>query len=263
MSKRKEKESLNVKKGYTRRELLSGAGAAMTAAAIFNIPNVAEGGQTKSVYSSPDYRLQKMIRELKIPASITILGTGRFGSWVGFYAAMAGVQKISIIDPANLDASDIASLPFTSEEIGKPKVTALKELILSIRPKADVQAKVQLFDAVKDAEFLHGVIFNGASDKALHRQLPAVVQRRKLKYVAGGYNGMDVAVWDYKPKTLNITEGADSHNAPVWVGSAAMSALLALQSAFAAPINFAGSLNNLNQKRPALEKSLIDMPVSD
>lgn len=227
------------KKGsINRREVILGVGAALSGIGLSALTNVeAQTSQVKA-----DYSLQTGIRGLRVPSTLTIVGTGRLGSWAALFAAISGVQRLILLDPATVDAKDVATTPFKLSQIGKPKVEAAREIVLDARPDASVVIHQQLFVAEKDAQLLEGAVINGASDQNLRRLLPTLAQKKGLHYAAGGYSGLGVAVMDSFPSTSQIAES----DSPVWAGSAALSAILTIYGVFVAPINFAGEISRLN-----------------
>lgn len=222
-----------------RRDVLSGAAALAVA-----------GSSSEAVFAAvdqmrPDYSLQKNIADLRIPSEVTVVGTGRFGAWVGLFAAISGVRSITLIDPGNVDSLDLACSPFQGKHVGASKPMALKQVILSFRPDAQISVHSVPFDESR-AELLRGVVFNGASSQKLFDTLPSIAHKMGLIYAAGAYIGNQVIVTDkFQPK---LKLAVPSNQPPVWVGSAALSALLAVQSAFVTPINFAGPISLINQE---------------
>jgi len=63
-----------------------------------------DGGQGTSI----DYSLQTKISGLHIPDVITVSGCGGFGSWPALFAALSGVKKLVVFDPAQIDSLDLA-----------------------------------------------------------------------------------------------------------------------------------------------------------
>lgn len=60
---------------------------------------------------------------------ITIYGAGRMGSWIAWDLADAGVKDISVWDSDILEKRNILGTPYFEDQVGMPKVEALKEII--------------------------------------------------------------------------------------------------------------------------------------
>jgi hypothetical protein len=221
----------NERNEKTRREILVGAGAsALTGQSL--------SGQASQI----DYSLQGLIKEIKVPDSITVVGTGGVGAWFALYAAMCGVPRLTVLDASNVDAKDVARTPFAPKQIGQSKAQAIRELIMQVRPEARVEAQKLFFEIGKHDSILHGLVFDGASDQKLADGLPDLAKRKGLRYISAVYYGLNVGSLDFTPRNMKVRKGDD----PVWVGSAAMAAAMALHSAFVKPVNFYGSIDKLN-----------------
>jgi len=72
-------------------------------------------------------RQQKL--DLKPPHTVTIIGVGGVGSWVALDLALAGVQKLYLIDPDHIENHNLNRTPFKESQIDQDKTTALTELI--------------------------------------------------------------------------------------------------------------------------------------
>lgn len=74
---------------------------------------------------------------------IHIVGCGSVGSTLAENLARVGLTKFTLWDFDEVEPHNIVNQMFTQEHIGKPKVEALKEIILSINPEAadDIQVE--------------------------------------------------------------------------------------------------------------------------
>lgn len=235
-------------KSLSRRDLIKTGAAVVSTVALSTGLDNRVIGQTNKV--KPDYSLQKGIRNLNVPKTLSVVGAGRLGSWVALFAAVSGVENFVLVDPGVVDAKDLATTPFTPSQVGKDKVEATRELIMSVRPDAQVSTHKIYLKGDKDASLLEGAIINGASDQNLRRVLPGLAKRSSAKYAAGGYLGTKVAVTDRFPKSYGIAEGEP----PVWGGGAALSAILTLHSVFVKPINFVGEISSIGVKDADIDK---------
>lgn len=74
----------------------------------------------------------------KVTDPIHIVGCGAIGSTVAEYLVRLGITEIHLYDFDTVDPHNIANQMFYHKDIGKPKVAALKELLLSINPEVEV-----------------------------------------------------------------------------------------------------------------------------
>lgn len=72
-------------------------------------------------------------------AYIAVVGLGGVGSWAVEALARSGIGHLTLIDLDNVAESNInRQLHATTDNIGKPKTTAMKERILQIQPQCQV-----------------------------------------------------------------------------------------------------------------------------
>ena len=200
--------------------------------------------------STVDYSLQEPINELKIPSTLTVVGTGGSGSWVALFAALAGVKKLILFDPGNVDGKDVAREPFTVKQIGMSKVTALRDLILERRPEVEIKTFERGFDLEKDDELVEGIVFQGASNQKVAQGLETLAKKKNLQFIMGLYSKLDAYTSNFLPSTCDIND----KEIPVWVGATALSGILSIYSAFVKPLNFGGSIHSLNMEENELTK---------
>jgi len=85
-----------------------------------------------------DIYLRQRDVELYIPESVGVFGCGGIGTWVGIFFAMVGVKRLIFIDHDSVEVHNLNRLPFTLNEVGLPKVEALKRFVTRIRPDVSV-----------------------------------------------------------------------------------------------------------------------------
>ena len=81
-------------------------------------------------------------------ARVIIFGVGGVGGWCAEALVRSGVQNLTIVDfdcinPSNINRQVVA----TSDNIGEPKVEAMRKRLLLINPEADITALAQRFSA--------------------------------------------------------------------------------------------------------------------
>ena len=88
---------------------------------------------------------------------VIVVGIGGVGSHVAQLLLRGGVRRLRLID---FDQVTLSSLnrhaTATRIDVGTPKVLALRDALLRIDPSADIDARVQLFDANAAAHLLSG-----------------------------------------------------------------------------------------------------------
>ena len=79
---------------------------------------------------------------------VIIFGVGGVGSYAAETLVRTGLVHLTIVDGDTVQPSNInRQLPATRETIGRPKVEALRERLLSIHPEAEVAALPIMMDA--------------------------------------------------------------------------------------------------------------------
>ena len=74
---------------------------------------------------------------------IHIIGCGSVGSTIAENLARCGVTKMTLWDFDKVEAHNIVNQMFTEEDVGKPKVEALKNIIININPEAKDDIKIK------------------------------------------------------------------------------------------------------------------------
>jgi len=72
-------------------------------------------------------------------AAVTLIGAGRNGSAIAFQLASLGVRTIRLVDADTLGPENLDAMPgLAVADLGRPKVTALAERLLRLRPDLSV-----------------------------------------------------------------------------------------------------------------------------
>lgn len=80
-------------------------------------------------------------------ARVIIFGVGGVGSWAVEALVRSGVGHVTIVDGDRVCPSNInRQLPATASTVGRPKVEALRERLLDIRPEADITALPAIYN---------------------------------------------------------------------------------------------------------------------
>ena len=85
---------------------------------------------------------------------VIIFGVGGVGSWCAESLIRSGIRKLTIVDSDRVCITNInRQLMATTKTVGKVKVDALKERLLSINPSAEITALQQVFTAESASKF--------------------------------------------------------------------------------------------------------------
>ncbi len=123
-------------------------------------------------------------------SKVGIGGAGGLGSNCALALVRTGFKNFEIIDKDVVDASNLNRQDYTLKDIGRPKVEALKDRLLSINPDADVNVHRKEW-----AENDGAVVFQGcniiveAFDKAEWKFRFVEYYRNRVSFVVSG-NGM-------------------------------------------------------------------------
>ena len=88
---------------------------------------------------------------------IHIIGCGSVGSTVAELLARFGLQEMSLYDFDEVEPKNIVNQMFTYNDIGKPKVDAVADIICSINPEA--KDKLKLYPKGWIGQKLNGYVF--------------------------------------------------------------------------------------------------------
>jgi len=85
---------------------------------------------------------------------VIIFGVGGVGSWCAESLVRSGIRQLTIVDSDRVCITNVnRQLMATMKTVGKVKVDALKERLLTINPKAEITALQKIFTAETAADF--------------------------------------------------------------------------------------------------------------
>lgn len=167
-----------------------------------------------------DLYMRQETLNLNTKQTVTIIGCGGIGYWVGKFLAMSGIEKIyafdhDIMEKHNFNRIDLPYLKF----IGKNKADILKLIVENLRPDCDIETFPYEFSE-------NHILFINDSDwlldctDILETQMKnqKIARNNGIKYVKAGYDGTrvsisdSVATWGKAPDGYTIT--------PSWVSPA-------------------------------------------
>ena len=105
----------------------------------------------------------------KDSSRIHIVGCGSVGSTVAENLVRCGVKNITLYDFDTVEEHNIVNQMFTQSDIGKPKVEALKDIIVGINPEVSETVKLKPKGWVK--EMMSGYIFLCVDNIELRREI--------------------------------------------------------------------------------------------
>ena len=79
------------------------------------------------------YDRQNLIRDLKIPEAVSVVGLGGTGFWTAVFLAMSGIEELILIDYDTLEVSNLNRLPLKDKCVGMKKANAARDFISEIR----------------------------------------------------------------------------------------------------------------------------------
>lgn len=206
--------------------------------------------------ANADYTVQDKVRSenpaFAVPKVATIVGTGGFGAWVAVFLAKAGVSRLVLINPTgigprtgssdDIEGREIAVGPYNDDQLGMAKVDALEDVIRPMRPDIEIEKHKLLFKPEEHGDLLEGTVFAGVSHIETLHGIFQVAAKAGLKCYTGVYLANSAGTFTKLPSSFTRIAGND---APAWVGTTAMSALLAVNSAIVGDINFYADISSL------------------
>lgn len=108
----------------------------------------------KSIYNRTELLLGPEMMEIIHGCKVIVFGVGGVGSWCAEALLRSGITNLTIVDSdlvcvTNVNRQTMA----TAKTIGKVKVDALKERLLEINPKAEINAVKAIYSAENAADF--------------------------------------------------------------------------------------------------------------
>jgi len=137
---------------------------------------------------------------LSVPKAASVVGCGGVGAWVGIDLALSGVEKLCLFDDDMLEYHNLNRLPFTADDVGKPKVDILKDFIQERRPHIAIRTFGKVSEMTKS--MLEGAVVDCTDKLAAQKLIYDGCQSKKLRYYRVGYDGNHITIFDAKhPKS--------------------------------------------------------------
>jgi tRNA A37 threonylcarbamoyladenosine dehydratase len=111
-------------------------------------------GLEKGIFKRTELLLGNDIMDIITSQRIIILGVGGVGSWCAESLVRSGFKHLTIVDSDRICITNInRQLMATTKTVGQVKVEALKERLLEINPKAEIEAVQQIYSSETAKDF--------------------------------------------------------------------------------------------------------------
>lgn len=129
----------------------------------------------------------------KSPQVIVVIGCGGVGSWVAYLLALAGANRIYLVDHDRVETTNLNRCPFKPEHVGRYKVEVIGSLITEYRPHADV---VAIPSRIEDLDTYIIDMLSGAGCIIDCRDIgsPLPGKLRDKGIITGGYDGFNATI---------------------------------------------------------------------
>lgn len=145
-----------------------------------------------SLSRTPDFQRQMDIlspQEL-LGTSVTLIGAGGIGSPTAMFLAKMGVPELIIYDHDSVEAHNLPNqLMYRPGDIGRTKVSALKQAVLEYAPDTTVTVVPQKFDGTTR---LSGIVVSGVDSMAARQVVwKSVKGNRQVRFYIEGRTGAE------------------------------------------------------------------------
>ena len=173
---------------------------------------------------------------------VAVIGTGGVGTWTAILLALSRVTELILIDGDTVQPENLNRLPFTLEDIDRPKVEVLKKFIHRIRPETKITAlPVFLDETTIDLLAECGVVICTTDTLASQELLSSYCAEHDKTFIKAGCDSNHVTVCHELPEWEGT--GQEGYTIPSWVVPTAFAACLAVFKALVNPdLDFCGSL---------------------
>lgn len=111
-------------------------------------------GIEQAIFRRTELLLGDETTEYLAAVKVIIFGVGGVGSWCAESLVRTGIRHLTIVDSDRVCITNInRQLMATIRTVGKVKVEALRERLLTINPKAEIQAIQQIYSEETTQEF--------------------------------------------------------------------------------------------------------------
>lgn len=143
----------------------------------------------------------------KAKSRIHIIGCGSVGSTVAELLTRYGCQNITLYDFDFVESHNLVNQMFTADQVGKPKVEAVRELMVRINP--DIAQTVKIVPEGYQGQRLAGYVFLCVDNIDLRRE---IVEKNQ-------YNGLIDSMYDFRTRLTDAQHYAANWHEPSQVKS--------------------------------------------
>ncbi len=132
-----------------------------------------------------------------LQAHALIIGAGGLGCSAGLYLGSAGVGRMTIVDPDQVDLTNLQrQIAHRFDRIGQPKVESLMQAIRDINPDVDLTGLHQRADEALLAQWVPqvSVVLDCTDNFATRQAINQACVKHKVPLVSGAAIGFDAQV---------------------------------------------------------------------
>lgn len=101
----------------------------------------------KGIFKRMELLVGERVMQKTADAKVIIFGVGGVGSWCAESLVRSGIRHLTIVDSDRVCITNInRQLMATMKTVGRVKVEVLKERLLEINPKAEIDAQQKIYD---------------------------------------------------------------------------------------------------------------------
>jgi predicted ThiF/HesA family dinucleotide-utilizing enzyme len=151
--------------------------------------------------------------DLCIPKEASVVGCGGVGAWVAIDLAMAGVKRLNLFDDDQIEMHNLNRVPFTPNDVGKPKTEVLQTIINGMRPDTIVYQYGKVTELTRN--LVEGYVVDCTDKVETQKLIQSICKQKSLHYYRVGYDGHHVSVIDGQhadaPKAKDVWEDGSGH----------------------------------------------------
>lgn len=177
------------------------------------------------------YDRQNLIRDLKIPEAVSVVGLGGTGFWTAAFLAMSGIEELILIDYDTLEVSNLNRLPLKDKCVGMKKANAARDFINEIRSPVRIEVHDKKIEKPEDCTILRGIVFCCTDNLKSQQIICAYCKKNKIPYQRVGYDGTVLNVSKAFPLSFEESAAQDGYTiTPSWVIPAVLAASIGVSS---------------------------------
>jgi len=177
------------------------------------------------------YDRQNMIRNLRIPEVVSVVGCGGTGFWTAAFLAMSGIEELILVDYDSLEVSNLNRLPLKDKCIGMKKVAVTRDFINEIRNPLRIEIHDKKIQKAGDCTILRGTVFCCTDNLKSQQIICAYCKKNNIPYQRVGYDGTVLNVSKAFPLSFEESANQDGYTVtPSWVIPAVLAASIGVSS---------------------------------